>query len=148
MRLGLGIVLSIRQQHTEPPHSVGLLRANAERPGECDAKTRNEVPPPHGLPPQADNHNLLHRERTLLAKLSHMGHSRRKRRSFPQVPESGPRVPGGPPPISQPTKYEIGLNLRSAKELGIEIAPSLLVQANEVIEWGDRGEPKSDGARY
>ena len=33
MRLGLGVVLSIWQQHTEPPHSVGLLRANAERLG-------------------------------------------------------------------------------------------------------------------
>jgi hypothetical protein len=61
---------------------------------------------------------------------------RRQRRSFPQVPESGPRFPWGPPPISQPTKYEIGLNLRTAKELGIEIPPSLLVQANEVIEGG------------
>jgi putative tryptophan/tyrosine transport system substrate-binding protein len=37
-------------------------------------------------------------------------------------------------PISQPTKYQIHLNLRTAKEFGIEIPPSLLVQANEVIE--------------
>ena len=37
-------------------------------------------------------------------------------------------------PISQPTKYEIGLNLRTAKELGIEIPTSLLVQADQVIE--------------
>jgi putative tryptophan/tyrosine transport system substrate-binding protein len=37
-------------------------------------------------------------------------------------------------PISQPTKYEIGLNLKTAKELGIEIPASLLVQADKVIE--------------
>lgn len=37
-------------------------------------------------------------------------------------------------PISQPTKYEIGLNLKTAKELGIEMPPSLLVQADKVIE--------------
>jgi putative tryptophan/tyrosine transport system substrate-binding protein len=37
-------------------------------------------------------------------------------------------------PLSQPTKYELGLNLKTAKELGIEMPASLLVQANEVIE--------------
>jgi hypothetical protein len=52
----------------------------------------------------------------------------------------------GPPPISQPTKYEIGLNLRTAKELGIEIPPSLLVQANEVIEGGTAANPRAMGA--
>ena len=66
---------------------------------------------------------------------------------FRKSPKADLELPWGPPPISQPTKYEIGLNLRSAKELGIEIPPSLLVQANEVIEWGYRGEPESDGAR-
>jgi putative ABC transport system substrate-binding protein len=37
-------------------------------------------------------------------------------------------------PISQPTQYEITLNLKTAKELGIEVPPSVLVQADEVIE--------------
>ena len=37
-------------------------------------------------------------------------------------------------PISQPTKYELGINLKTAKELGIEIPPSLLVQAHEIVE--------------
>jgi putative tryptophan/tyrosine transport system substrate-binding protein len=37
-------------------------------------------------------------------------------------------------PISQPTKYELSLNLKTAKALGIEMPPSVLVQADQVIE--------------
>jgi len=37
-------------------------------------------------------------------------------------------------PISQPTKYELSLNLKTGKALGIEISPLLLVQADTVIE--------------
>ena len=111
---GAGAIIAV-----EDPLTFGQRKLIAE------FSAKNRLPTIYGLRELAESGGLL----TYGASLRDLWH-----RAAGYVDKILKGAKPGDLPVQQPTKFELVINLKTAKTLGLTIPPSLLARADEVIE--------------
>jgi putative ABC transport system substrate-binding protein len=104
---------------------VSEAMLNAHRVRLADLATINKLPSMHGFREDAEAGALMSYGASLEAVFRHAAVSVDK------------ILKGAKPadlPIEQPAKFELVINLKTAKAIGVTIPPSLLLRADQVIE--------------
>jgi putative ABC transport system substrate-binding protein len=103
----------------------GLVNLAAQRAAIISAAARNNVPAVYGLPSYARDGGLLAYGRDGVDNW-------RRVASYVDRILRGEKP--GDLPVQLPVKYEMVLNLKTAKALGLAVPPSILLRATEVVE--------------
>jgi len=86
----------------------------------------------HGLPTLSNDPDIVREAGTLLAYAPTQAEQDLRRASYIDRILRGTKP--ADLPVQQPTKFELVINLKTARALGLSIPPALLLRADEVIE--------------
>jgi putative ABC transport system substrate-binding protein len=86
----------------------------------------------HGLPTMADDSDMVRQAGVLIAYSATWAEQDRRRAEYIDRILRGTKA--ADLPVHQPTKFELVINLKTAKALGITVPKQLLMRADEVIQ--------------